>query len=268
LSAPFEFEPIRVEPAYRKVAAALRERILDRTLRDGDRLPPETELARQFGVHRSTVREALRELQSSGLLIRRSGSKRFAVTRPAPGVVAEGVSRALALHEVTYFDVWEALTILEPPIAEAAARRRTRENLARIHAAEQRFADDHANTARAVHHVAAFFRAVGEATHNRVLMLAQEPLLQLLEPSLAAMIDRVPQARSRIAAAQRRIRQALEQSNAEEAQTWMGRHIRDFRRGYELAGLALATHCVPPRAARARARARARAPAIMRGTTR
>ena len=240
------FEPIRAEPAYRKVAAALRGRILDRTLRDGDRLPSETELARQFGVHRSTVREALRELQSSGLLMRRAGSKRFAVTRPAPGVVGEGVSRALALHEVTYHDVWEALMSLEPPIAEAAARRRTREHLAHIVAAEERFATDNAHALRAVHHVGSFFRAVGEATRNRVLMLAQEPLLQLLEPSLASMIDRLPQARSRIVTAQRRIREALAKGDAEEARTWMSRHIRDFRRGYELAGLALSTHCISP----------------------
>jgi GntR family transcriptional regulator, transcriptional repressor for pyruvate dehydrogenase complex len=241
-----QFEPIRSEPAYRKVAAALRQRILDRTLREGDRLPAETELARQFGVHRSTVREALRELQTGGLLIRSPGSKRFAVTRPATGVVAEGVSHALALHDVTYFDVWEALMILEPPIAECAARRRTRQHLVRIAAAEGRFAADHANTARAVHHVATFFRVIGEATRNRVLMLAQEPLLQLLEPSLARMIDRVPQARDRIATAQRRIRQALDDADPEEARTWMSRHIRDFRRGYELAGLARTAHCIRP----------------------
>jgi GntR family transcriptional regulator, transcriptional repressor for pyruvate dehydrogenase complex len=235
----FQFEPILAQPAYRTVAAALRARILDRTFRDGDRLPSETELARQFGVHRSTVREALRDLQSSGLLMRRPGSKRFAVTRPAPDVIAQGVSRALALHEVTYFDVWEALTILEPPIAEAAARRRTRGSLAQVAQAEERFAADHADTGHAVCHAASFFRAVGAATRNRVLMLAQEPLLMLLEPSLAAMIDRVPQARSRIATAQRRIREALDKGDAEEARTWMSRHIRDFRRGYELAGLAL-----------------------------
>ena len=44
-----EFDQIQMEPAYRKVAAAIGGRILDRTLREGDRLPPETELARQFG---------------------------------------------------------------------------------------------------------------------------------------------------------------------------------------------------------------------------
>jgi GntR family transcriptional repressor for pyruvate dehydrogenase complex len=58
--APIEFEQIRAETAYRKVAEALMERILNRSLNDGDRLPSETELARQFGVNRSTVREAVR----------------------------------------------------------------------------------------------------------------------------------------------------------------------------------------------------------------
>ncbi len=238
-----ELAPIRSKPAYRRVADALRDRILDRTLREGDRLPPETELARQFDVHRSTVREALRELQSSGLLIRRPGSKRLAVTRPTPGIIAQGISRALAMHETTYLDVWEALTVLEPPIAESAARRRTRANLERIAAAAQRFAAENADADLAVHHVAAFFRTIGEATRNRVLMLAQEPLLQLLEPSLRAMINRVPQARARIATAQRRIREALERGDAAEARAWMIRHVRDFRRGHELAGL-VTTHRV------------------------
>ncbi|HET9472898.1 MAG TPA: GntR family transcriptional regulator, partial [Steroidobacteraceae bacterium] len=49
------FAPIRLEPAYRKVAAALLARITDRTIIAGERLPPEIELARQFGVHRGTV---------------------------------------------------------------------------------------------------------------------------------------------------------------------------------------------------------------------
>ena len=110
MKRPPEFEPIRVEPAYRKVASALLERITARTLSPGERLPPEVELARQFGVHRGTVREALRELETNGVLKRERGSKLMMVTRPARGVVAAGVSRALALHDVSYHDVWEALT--------------------------------------------------------------------------------------------------------------------------------------------------------------
>src|SRR5580693_1280647 len=64
--------PLLLEPAYRKVAEAIGARILSRALHEGQRLPPETELARQFAVNRSTVREALRELESRGLVQRRA----------------------------------------------------------------------------------------------------------------------------------------------------------------------------------------------------
>jgi DNA-binding GntR family transcriptional regulator len=69
--------------------------------------------------------------------------------------------------------------------------------------------------------------------------LAHEPLIQLLEPSLAAMIDKVPQARARIIDAQRRLCAAIEARDSQDAQTWMAKHIRDFKRGYELAGIEL-----------------------------
>ena len=234
-----EFQEIRAEPAYRKVAAALMERILDRSLCDGDRLPSETELARQFGVNRSTVREAVRELQGNGLLGRRRGSKLLVVTRPQADRVAEGVSRALFLHDVTYRDVWEALTILEPPIAVAAARRRTEADLAKISAAAATFAARNADTARAAFHATEFFRTVGAATHNRILMMGHEPLLQLLEPSLRSMMDKVPQSRARIAAAEKRLLEAIRSKDADTAHRWMTRHIRDYSKGYEIAGIDL-----------------------------
>jgi DNA-binding FadR family transcriptional regulator len=234
-----EFEPIRLEPAYRKVATALLARITDRTLETGERLPSETELARQFGVNRSTVREALRELESHGLLQRARGSRRMMVTLPGQEVVAGGVSRALALHGVTPLHVWEGLTVLEPPIAEAAARRRTNQDLAAVSESTARFVAASADTPATVRAAAEFFRNMGAAAHNPVLSLAQAPLLQLLEPSLGLMIDRVPQARTRIATAHRNLLEAVRARDAAAAGTWMNRHVRDFRRGYEVAGISL-----------------------------
>jgi GntR family transcriptional repressor for pyruvate dehydrogenase complex len=240
-----EFAPLLLEPAYRKVAAAIGERILTRTLHEGERLPSETELARQFGVNRSTVREALRELESRGLVQRRPGSKLMSVSRPRHEAVAAGVSHALLLHDATVRDVWEALTILEPPIARAAARERNARDLAALAAAIEAFSVGQADTEQAVHGSAEVFRRLGEATHNPVLGLAQEPLLQLLEPSLRVMIDKVPQARARIGTAHRRLLEALEARDQEGAHTWMTRHIRDFRRGYEIAGIDLELHLTP-----------------------
>jgi DNA-binding FadR family transcriptional regulator len=228
---PAEFAPIRVEPAYRKVAAALLERITDRTIEAGDRLPAELELARQFGVHRGTVREALRELETNGVLKRERGSKLMMVTRPERGDVAANVSRALALHDVSHHDVWEALTALEPPIAASAAKHRTAQDLARIAAIVARDVT--------VEQTADFFHAVGESTHNGVFMLAHEPLVQMLGPSLAMLIAKVPQAAGRVATAQKRVAAAIGERDSEQASEWMSKHIRDFRRGFEIAGIDL-----------------------------
>ncbi|HUA89319.1 MAG TPA: GntR family transcriptional regulator [Steroidobacteraceae bacterium] len=234
-----EFAQIQIEPAYRKVAAAIGERILSRTLREGERLPSETELARQFGVNRSTVREALRELESRGLVQRRPGSKLMSVARPEPEEVGAGISHALVLNDATVRDVWEALTILEPPIAVAAAGARTAADLEALREANALLAEGSPDTAVAVRRTADAFRGIGRATHNPVLGLAQEPLLRLLEPSLRIMIDKVPQARTRIVEAQRQLLQAIAAADRAAAQTWMARHIRDFGRGYELAGIDL-----------------------------
>jgi GntR family transcriptional repressor for pyruvate dehydrogenase complex len=233
-----EFEPLRLEPAYRKVAVALLAKITDRTLSAGVRLPAEQELARQFGVNRSTVREAIRELESSGVLRRHRGSKLMMVSRPEPGAVADGVSRALALHDVSIRDVWEGLMVLEPPIAEAAAQRRHDADLARIESTVAKGMP--VETDAAARQAADFFRHIGEAAHNPVLVLAHEPLLQLLAPSLRKMIDRVAAARGRIATAQRRIAAALRAGDVDAARTWTDKHIRDYRRGFELAGIDLA----------------------------
>jgi DNA-binding FadR family transcriptional regulator len=231
MKSPPEFEPIRAEPAYRKVAAALLDRITNRALNPGERLPPEMELARQFGVHRGTVREALRELETNGVLKRERGSKLMMVTRPARGAVAAGVSRALTLHDVSYHNVWEALTALEPPIAAAAASRRKAKDLSRLESIVGGEVDEE--------QTAEFFRAVGEATHNGVFMLAHEPLIQMLVPSLSTLLSKVPQAGGRVALAQKRILAAIRDQDPEQAQDWMAKHIRDFRRGFEVAGVGL-----------------------------
>jgi DNA-binding FadR family transcriptional regulator len=153
------------------------------------------------------------------------------VTRPARGTVAAGVSRALALHDVSYHDVWEALTALEPPIAAAAAQRRKAKDLAHLEAIVATEVD--------VEQAAEFFRAVGEATHNGVFMLAHEPLVRMLVPSLATLIRKVPQAANRVAMAQKRIATAIRAQDAAQAEDWMAKHIRDFRRGFEIAGIGL-----------------------------
>jgi GntR family transcriptional repressor for pyruvate dehydrogenase complex len=229
------FVPLDDHPAYRQIANLIEERIVARSLRTGDALPSETEMARQFGVNRSTIREAIRELETHGLLGRVRGQKQLRVTRPEPRRVSSGVSRALALHDVTFMELWEAMMAIEPVAAQYAAARRTPAQLQSLERAAARFARASADTQGAVAAVVDFFTVIAEASGNQVLELSQAALNQLLAPALTQMIDRVPQARTRIREAQGKIAAAVKLRRSEQARSWMEKHIRDFRRGQELA---------------------------------
>ncbi len=220
-----EFEPLLIEPAYRKVAAAIGARILSRALREGERLPPETELARQFGVNRSTVREALRELESRGLVQRRPGSKLMSVSRPQHARGRRGreprpaAARCDGARRVGGAHAFSSRRWRRPRRARAPRQDLERHQRGGAGAS----APPRRTPSRRCIAPRKFFRCLGRATHNPVLGLAQEPLLQLLEPSLRVMIDKVPQARSRIATAQRRLVEALEARDADGAHAgWRG----------------------------------------------
>src|ERR1700690_884963 len=228
------FVPLDDHPAYRQIANVIEKRIVGRSLRTGDPLPSEADLARQFGVNRSTIREAIRELETQGLIGRGRGEKRLRVTRPEPRDVSSGVSRALALHDVTFLELWEAMMAIEPAAAQYAAVRRTEAHLRDLVRAGERFKRNAADTEAAVSAVVDFFTAVAAASGNQVLALSQAPLNLLLVPALTQLIDRVPQARARIQIAQGKIIDAVKLKKSEQARNWMEKHIRDFKRGYEL----------------------------------
>jgi DNA-binding FadR family transcriptional regulator len=234
------FEPLTRQSASLRISTAIEEKILRRSLRPGDALPTETELAEQFAVHRSTVREALRRLESAGLVGREGGSKKLRVTRPGHAETASRVGRTLALDDVTFIELWEAMRAVAPRVAALAAKNATAEAASTLEAISN--AVETARSAdAAVGWVVDFFGKLAEMSGNRVLMLAMQPVTRLLAPSLRRMIDRVPQGRARILVAQRCIVEAIRARKPEEAESWMTRHVQDFRRGYELAGIALDT---------------------------
>jgi GntR family transcriptional repressor for pyruvate dehydrogenase complex len=234
------FEPLPRQTAPHRIAAAIEQKILRRALQPGDALPTESELAEQFAVHRSTVREALRRLESAGLVGREGNSKKLRVTRPGHADTASRVGRALALDDVTFIELWEAMRAVAPRTAALAAEHGTPAGASALEAIVGAV-ETAPSTDTVVSHVVEFFGKLAEMSGNRVLMLAMQPVTQLLAPSLRRMIDRVPQGRARIVVAQRCIVEAIRTRKVEEAEAWMTRHVQDFRRGYELADIALDT---------------------------
>lgn len=231
------FKKIDALPVYRLVFDAIEQQIVTGAIKPGDLLPTETELARQFGVNRSSVREGIRLLEESGLVRRRSG-KRLEVTLPHIPDLASRASRLLRLHEVTFRELWEASTAIEPVAARYAAERIMPEEIALL---KQNLAemDRHSGDPDEVLRLdIAFHDLVGQASRNRALVMAREPISQLFMPAGHAILPRL-RTQKRIIDAHRAILDAIARHDAEEAESWMLRHMQDFLRGFRRTGLDL-----------------------------
>jgi DNA-binding FadR family transcriptional regulator len=155
---------LRPSPLVEQATERLRAQIAGGHWPVGTRLPGETTLAKELGVGRSTVREALRALAGAGLVQPRQGAGVFVIaTEPA-----EDWPTRLRRAAVT--DVYEVRMAVEVHAARLAARRRTPEDVAAIELAlEGRRTASSGDDAAFVDADIAFHAAVVAAAHNPVL---------------------------------------------------------------------------------------------------
>lgn len=225
-----------MEPGYKRVAKAIERQIVGGQLKPGELLPTEGDLAELMGVHRSTVREGIRSLENAGL-VRRGAGKRLEISTPELSAISSVVARALRLKQISFFELWEMQTELEPFAARLAAERLSdelaqalRDNVAGLRAN----LDDDEYVVRSD---TEFHNLIAEATQNAALSLSAAPVGALLFSATVNLYAKVPQARHRLLAAHEAILEAILAKDAETAGIWMAKHIRDFRRGYDLAGI-------------------------------
>lgn len=228
------FAKIPQSLAYQQVFSAIEKAIESGRLAIGDTLPSESDLAEQFGVNRSTVREGLRLLEHAGM-VRRDG-KRLAIALPRYLDLAARASRALAMHRVTFMELWEASMPIEALIASLAAQRVT---ASQLDALDKNLADtaEHIDDLERVLELdVAFHNLLAEAANNRALILAREPIGLLFRPAGQIILPRLRTQR-RILTAHRFVVDLLKKHDADGASDWMRRHMADFKRGYEATGM-------------------------------
>lgn len=240
-----EFSRIERAPAYRLVYDAMEREILAGRLRVGDPLPAEMQLAEQLGVNRSTVREGIRLLEQSGL-VERDGGKRPRISMPHYLDLASSASRALILHSVTFRELWEASMVLEPAIAERAARHVDKNGLeelsTNLKAMDSIVVNFEAGAPVDAYEFVgldrAFHEILAKVAGNRVLALAHEPVTSLFIPAGQIILPRLKTYR-RVLDAHRYIFDCLRVQDDAGARRWMHKHMDDFRRAYELTALSL-----------------------------
>lgn len=229
------FQPIERAPAYMKVFRAIEKKISDGALKDGAHLPTEAELCAQFGVTRSTVREGLRLLEQTGLIVR-GPAKKFFIKRPAASDIAAAASKSFALGGVTFSEVWDALATMYPEAARLAARRLSKAKIAELKLVGEglkaaRDSDHEATVEAAVE----FFQQIAKGIDNRVMLAMLQSLNLMIGESLRQVISKAPKAKDRILNAQGKLVEAFERRDADLAADWMAKHIVDLKRGYDVA---------------------------------
>jgi len=149
------------------VAADLETRILEGSLKPGDRLPSERELAVELGVSRPSLRGALQSLVAKGLLVTRHGGGTF-VTDSMQAAFVDPWQQMLKDHPDIHGDMLERRHMLEGQAAQLAAERATEEDFERIRtcyeALEAAFASQ--DLCRCIATDVEFHQAIAEASHN------------------------------------------------------------------------------------------------------
>lgn len=145
--------------------------ILDGVLRDGDRLPGERDLALKFDVSRPILREALKELESRGLLVSTHGGGTF-VADIIGQVFSQPVTALISRHARATHDYLEYRRELEGLTAELAAKRATPTDKALLTGIieQMKAAHEQDDVAADMRADVELHNAIGEAAHNIILM--------------------------------------------------------------------------------------------------
>ena len=213
------------------------ERVVERVLqsieenefRPGDRLPTERELARHFGIARTSVREALKRLESMGVVTMKPGAGTFVTSLTIDKVFAK--SRSLArLAEVQHQELIDILACrrhIEGETAAEAARRITDAQVAELRTLVERQSRLTKAPLEFIDCDLRFHVLIAEATGNSVYPLIVRMLRDLyLKSELAPKYASTPGLAESSLGHHRRILEAIEARSPEDARSAMVDHLR------------------------------------------
>ena len=187
---------VKRDPLDEQIASRIEEIIVQQHLQPGMKLPPERELAIQFGVSRPTVSIAIQLLHQRGLVDRKVGSGTRVREIPAT-VVTEPMKRYFRMKNCSILELMKLRLLIEPAAAEMAAQNASADDLQAIEshlkaleaAGRKRHAPSYSQADIAFHH------AVATASHSEpfviVLLAFQEVIITTIQITARAQWSNV-----------------------------------------------------------------------------
>jgi GntR family transcriptional repressor for pyruvate dehydrogenase complex len=219
-----EFEAIRRNKVYEEVARQI-ERLILKKLRPGDKLPPERELAEMLGVSRSSIRDAIRSLELTGLVEPRQGVGTV-VREISADALVNPLSNVLLYKRQLVSELLDFRKMLEPPLAARAATHASPEELAEMEEILRRQDEKLQAAELAIDEDSEFHYSIAMASENSVVLKVLDVLMDLLRATRerSLQVEGRPQ---KSLAGHRRILAAIKRHDALAAEAAMRRHIED-----------------------------------------
>lgn len=222
--------PVTVPKAADILANQLRDMIVSGRLTPGSFLPTERQLVEDSGLSRTSVRDALRVLESEGLITTKVGrSGGSMVTLPGREAVARSVELFVRTHGIRLESLLECRVAVEPMLAGLAAKHRTVEQLAEIEELHAEFVAsvDNVQSYKAVN--LDWHLAIARASRNEPLTALMEAVSRPIRDAMDYQHVTTPDLRQFAVAAHTKIMEALRAQDSESAMRRMQRHVSAYR---------------------------------------
>ncbi len=215
-------------PISKIVAQQIEESIVNKTFLPGTKLPSEFELCKQFGVSRTAIREALQTLSAQNMITIVKGKGIF-VNEMSSSSVIEPLNKYLAqkLDRNYTLDLVHTRQVIEPALAEAAALKRTNEDIETLITDFNQlktYVGDYVSLARLDMR---FHLDIAHASHNRLLPVILEPIILSFMPEVKAFVyETVKDAKDAAIESHKKILDMIIAQQPDDAREAMLEHLR------------------------------------------
>lgn len=226
------YTPVQTARLFEQIVEQIERRILRGDLKPGDKLLPERELADQFGVSRTAIREAVKALEQKGLIEVQPGRGTF-VINSTPQAVRHSLDLMLKFDRAEGIrSLVEVREILEPEIASLAASRATNEQITAMQEIVSLMDTSLEDINAFIEADLDFHLTLAESTQNVLIPTLVDTLVVLLREH-RARIALVEGGMRRAQEHHRQVMQAVSRRNPEEARQAMRAHLQQIRRDSE-----------------------------------
>lgn len=192
------FEPVKNRRMFEEVSDKIKRLIFEGTLKPGQRLPPENEIARLFNVGRQSVREALRILELSGFITTRAGINGGPIIENTiMSRMAELYLDAFRFHRVPLHDFTAARKGIELSVLDLVLEAANPADLEGVRASINRAKAKLSGNQSAFEENVDFHRQLAKASKNYLFVITVESILAVLS-DFRARFPAIPVERSRL----------------------------------------------------------------------